>query len=201
MEYREIVSVTGLSGLYQLLSTKSDGAIVRSLEDKSTKFISARVHNVTLLESIEIYTTSANVRLHEVLEAIKEKENEHPLIDPKKADNHDIKGYMKSVFPELDEDRVYVSDMKKIIRWYELLKANDLLNFDSYKQEETNEEPAEEVKTTAKKSTKAKEEKTDAEEAKKPVKKATKKKAAAKTETADKETAPKKSAAKKEQKK
>jgi hypothetical protein len=52
MEYREIVAITGLTGLYQLLTTKSDGAIVRNIADKSTKFISARQHNVTPLESI-----------------------------------------------------------------------------------------------------------------------------------------------------
>lgn len=139
MEYREIVAITGLSGLYQLLTTKADGAIVRNVDDKSTKFISARQHNVTPLESIEVYTTGENVRLHQVFRMMQEQEKTVPLADPKSADNKAIKGYFKSIFPEFDEDRVYVSDMKKMLKWYELLKNNDLLHFE--------EEPAEEAAT------------------------------------------------------
>src|ERR1700748_142208 len=110
MEYREIVAVTGLGELYQLLTTKSDGAIVRNVADKSTKFISARQHNVTPLESIEVYTTSDNVRLHEVFHKMQEQEAETKPVDPKTADTNVIKQYFKSIFPEFDEDRVYVSD-------------------------------------------------------------------------------------------
>ncbi|MGN6567745.1 MAG: DUF5606 family protein [Flavipsychrobacter sp.] len=172
MEYREIVAVTGLGGLYQLLSTKSDGAIVRSLADMSTKFISARLHNVTPLESIEVYTTGANVRLHEVLALMQEKEAATPLADAK-SDNNAIKNYFVSVFPEIDIDRVYVSDMKKILKWYQLLKNSNLLNFERINQEE---EAQEQTAQTA--------EELVAEPAEeKPAKKATKAKAAA--ETAD----------------
>lgn len=131
MEYREIVSVTGLGGLFQLLATKSDGAIVRNLADQSTKFISARLHNVTPLESIEVYTTGDNVRLHNVFQKMKESESSVKLVDAKTADNNAIKSYFKSIFPEFDEERVYVSDMKKMLKWYEVLKANDLLNFEA----------------------------------------------------------------------
>src|ERR1700689_4430829 len=137
MEYREIVAVTGLSGLYQLLTTKSDGAIVRNVADKSTKFISARQHNVTPLESIEVYTTGDNVRLQHVFQKMQEHEATIPLADAKSADNTAIKGYFKSIFPEFDEDRVYVSDMKKMLKWYELLKSNDLLHFEEAVDEET----------------------------------------------------------------
>ena len=135
MEYKEIVAVTGLGGLYQLVTTKSDGAIVRSVADKTTKFISARQHNVTPLESIEVYTTGENVRLQEVFQKMQEHETKVPMADPKIADNNAIKAYFKGIFPEFDDERVYVSDMKKMLKWYELLKANDLLHF---------EEPAEE---------------------------------------------------------
>jgi len=61
MEYNKIVAVTGLSGLYELVSSKADGGIVRSLEDQSSKFVSNRVHNFSHLESIEIYTSNENV--------------------------------------------------------------------------------------------------------------------------------------------
>ena len=58
MDYNKIVSVTGLAGLYELISSKSDGAVVRSLEDNSTKFVSTRVHNFSHLESIEVFTVN-----------------------------------------------------------------------------------------------------------------------------------------------
>ena len=176
MEYREIVAVTGIGGLFQLLTTKSDGAIVRNLTDKSTKFIPARVHNVTPIESIEIYTTDENVRLHVVLQAIKDNEATTPIVDAKKADNNAIKNYFKTVFPLLDEERVYVSDMKKMLKWYELLKANDLLRFDVYNQE--NEQAAETIEEAPAKKAKAKKvEETATAVDEKPAKKAKAKKA------------------------
>jgi len=70
MEYNKIIAVTGLPGLYELLSSKSDGAIVRSLDDKSTKFVSSRIHNFSHLESIEIYTVQDNVNLVDILKAM-----------------------------------------------------------------------------------------------------------------------------------
>lgn len=196
MEYREIVAVTGIGGLFQLLTTKSDGAIVRNLTDKTTKFIPARVHNVTPIESIEIYTTDENVRLHVVLQAIKDNEATTPIVDAKKADNNAIKNYFKTVFPLLDEERVYVSDMKKMLKWYELLKANDLLRFDVYHQE--NETASENESVAEAPAKKAKAKKTaDAPDAveEKPAKKAKAKKAV--EESATDEPAVKKTARKK----
>jgi hypothetical protein len=63
MEYGKIIAVTGMPGLYEMLSSKGDGAIVRSLDDQTTKFVSGRVHNFTHLESIEVYTEKDNVNL------------------------------------------------------------------------------------------------------------------------------------------
>lgn len=199
MEYREIVAVTGLSGLYQLMATKSDGAIVKNLADKTTKFISARLHNVTPLESIEVYTTGDNVRLHNVFEKMKDTAATTPIIDHKKADNNAIKAYFKSIFPEFDEERVYVSDMKKMLKWYDILNANNLLNFEALNATTPAEEaveiaPAEE-EAPAKKATKktVAAEATEGEE--KPAKKARAKKAVA--ETAEGEAAPAKKTARK----
>jgi len=188
MEYRQIVAVTGLSGLYQLMSTKNDGAIVRSLADKSVKFVSARIHHITPLESIEIYTTGDNVRLHEVLEKI--KENDGPVAElNSKKDDKAAKAYFKTVLPEFDETRVYSSDIRKLLKWYDILKANDLLNFD-YLKETAGEAANATEEATA---TEAKEEAAEAEA--KPKKKAAAKKAAATAEGEEKPV--KKAAAKK----
>jgi hypothetical protein len=129
MEYKEIVAVTKMGGLYQLLSTKSDGAVVRSIGDNMTKFISARQHNVTPLDSIEVYTTTENVRLEIVFKKMLENESTIAPVELKRADDKAIKAYFKKIFPEFDDDRVYVSDMKKMLKWYDILKANQLLNF------------------------------------------------------------------------
>lgn len=204
MQYREIVSVTGIGGLYHLITTKSDGAIVRSLTDNAPKFISARKHNITPLESIEIYTVNDNVRLQDVLLKMQEAESTTPPIDLKKASGADITAYFKSVYPDLDEERVYVSDMKKMLKWYILLRDNDLLHFEEEEEviaeEAATEEPAAEEKP-AKKATKKKAaaKKEDAEEGEeKPAKKtATKKKAAAKKSDDGAEPAAKKTAKKK----
>ncbi len=182
MEYRQIVAVTGLSGLYQLMSTKSDGAIVRSLADKSVKFVSARIHHITPLESIEIYTTGDNVRLHEVLEKIKENDGQVAGLNSKKDDKA-AKAYFKTILPDFDESRVYVSDIRKVLKWYEILKTNDLLNFDYLKEQPVAEETEVAEKKIAEPA---------AEEAK-PKKKAAAKKAAETTE--DSEEKPKKKAA------
>ena len=118
MEYNKIVAVTGLAGLFELVSSKTDGAIVRSFEDNTTKFVSSRVHNFSHLESIEVYTTKENVNLVDVFKAM--KENKAPLPDTK--NNTAIKKYFETVFPEMDFQRVYASDMKKMIKWFETLQ-------------------------------------------------------------------------------
>lgn len=202
MEYRQIVAVTGLSGLYQLMSTKNDGAIVRSLTDKSVKFVSARIHHITPLESIEIYTTGDNVRLHEVLQKIQENDGQIAELNSKKDDKA-IKAYFKTVLPDFDEERVYTSDIRKVLKWYDILKKNDLLNFDYLKEQAATEEAAtadvvtneQEEEAKPKKKAAAKKAATTEDGEEKPVKKAAAKKKA--TAEDGEEKPAKKAAAKK----
>jgi hypothetical protein len=111
-----------------LLSTKSDGAIVKSLEDDTTKFVAARSHNVTPLDSIEVYTETDNIRLFEVFQNFKANESKAKELDITKLDNKKIKETFGILLPQYDKERVYVSDMKKIIKWFGILKKLDLLN-------------------------------------------------------------------------
>jgi len=122
MEYNKIIAVTGLPGLYELLNSKTDGAIVRSLDDKSTKFVSSRIHNFSHLESIEIFTTRENVNLLTILKAMEESGEKLP--DEK--DGKGLKGYFEKVYPGLDFERVYASDMKKMIKWFQILQKNEI---------------------------------------------------------------------------
>ena len=121
MEYNKLVSVTGLNGLFELLSSKADGGVVRSLEDKSTKFVSTRIHSFSHLESIEVFTKTDNVNLADVFKAMGESTEKHP---DAKADAKAIKNYFEKVYPEMDFERVYASDMKKMLKWFEILTAN-----------------------------------------------------------------------------
>jgi hypothetical protein len=122
MEYAKIVAVTGLPGLFELVSSKSDGAIVRSLEDKSTKFVSSRIHNFSHLESIEVYTVRDNVNLVDIFNAMQASGENLP--DEK--DNAAVKKYFEKVYSDLDFDRVYSSDMKKMVKWFGVLQSNNV---------------------------------------------------------------------------
>jgi hypothetical protein len=212
MEYGKIIAVTGLPGLFELVSSKSDGAIVRSLDDKTTKFVSSRVHNFSHLESIEIYTVRDNVNLVDIFQAMQNSKEKLP--DGK--DNNALKKYFEKVYPDLDFERVYASDMKKMVKWLGVLSANNVeIKLREYEEEqpateETAPEPvvAEEpvkapakkaaAKSTAKKEKPAEEEAATEEPAEKPKKKAAPK--AKKTEEGEepvkKKAAPKKSAKK-----
>src|SRR3984893_11580805 len=188
MEYSKIIAVTGLPGLYELLSSKTDGAIVRSLEDKSTRFVSSRIHNFSHLESIEVYTVKENVNLIDILKAMENSAESLP--DEKDAEG--LKKYFKKTVPDLDFDRVYSSDLKKMVKWYSVLKSNDI-EFKVTKAAEPVAEPVvvkEPVKAKdkqadqPKKEAKKEKEPAEAPPAKKPVKK---KKEETKKKVAEKE--------------
>ena len=133
MEYSKIISVTGLGGLFELVGSKSDGAIVRSLDDKTTRFVSSRIHNFSNLESIEVFTQRENVNLVEIFQAI----DASTEALPNEKDVPGIKKYFEKVYPELDFERVYASDLKKMVKWYAILKKNDI----AFVVEEATEEP------------------------------------------------------------
>lgn len=184
MEYGKIIAVTGLPGLFELISSKNDGAIVRSLEDKSTKFVSSRVHNFSHLESIEVFTVRDNVNLVDIFLAMEKEGGKVP--DGKDAGA--LKKYFEKVYPELDFERVYTSDLKKMVKWYDVLKDNNIeIKLTERTEEEQPEaaEPQEVEETTeqkqaapAKKSAKPKAADEDAVKEEKPKKAAPAKKKA-----------------------
>ena len=122
MEYSKIIAITGLPGLFELISSKSDGGIVRSLDDRSTRFVSSRVHQFSHLESIEVYTSRHNVNLVDVLKAMESSKEKLP--DDKDAAK--LKSYFETVYPELDFERVFTSDLKKMVKWYSVLLKNQV---------------------------------------------------------------------------
>lgn len=170
MDYNKIIAVTGFSELFELMASKSDGAILKSLNDKTSKFISSRVHQFTQLNTIEIYTTSDNVNLVEIYNIMKVSTEALPDI----KDNAALVNYFKKVYPEMDFERVYASDMKKVVKWFKQLSENNI----EFKIEEDVEESEVEVevaKEVVTKKPKAKKEEVNKEET--PKKTALKKKA------------------------
>lgn len=141
MEYAKLIAVTGLPGLYELISSRNDGAVVRSLDDNKTQFVANRVHGFSQLEGIEVYTQSDNVNLADVFHAMEKATD--PLPDAK--DNTAVVNYFKKVFPEMDFERVYASDQKKMVKWFEALKKHKV---EIKLSEIPEEESAEELKET-----------------------------------------------------
>lgn len=136
MEYYKLVAVSGMPGLFELLTTKSDGAIVRGLDDGQTRFAANRSHQFSHLESIEVFTQGENANLIEVFKAM-EKAGK-PL--PNEKDTNAITNYFKSVYPAFDFDRVYVSDMKKMVKWFAVLQKHNIeLKLSESESTETNE--------------------------------------------------------------
>lgn len=128
MSLEKILSITGKPGLYKLIAQTRGGFVAESLLDKKRLTVNAR-QNVSVLSEIAIYTLSEEVPLKKVLNTIKEKENGQPTPVTAKDSNDKLEEYFFNVLPDYDEDRVYVSDIKKIVQWYNLLQQHDLLDF------------------------------------------------------------------------
>ncbi len=200
MEYSKIIAVTGLPGLQELISSKNDGAIVRSLEDNVTKFVSSRIHNFSHLESIEVYTVRDNVNLAEIFQAM--DKSQVPLPDEKDAKA--VKTYFEKVYPDVDFERVYNSDMKKMVKWFSVLKTNNIeIKLTEVPEEEEEEEVVIEKPIPAKKEKVAEEKPIKAavkKKEEKPVAEVKKEAPARKKAVAEKDETPKKKAAAKPKK-
>ena len=137
MSLDKILSISGKPGLYQIVTQTRTGAVVESLIDK--KRITVGAHsNISILSEIAIYTLTEEVPLREVLKSIKEKENGAQTSISHKDNKIKLEEFFFEVLPEYDEDRVYASDIKKVIQWYNILQKNDLLA--SLEAEEEEEE-------------------------------------------------------------
>ena len=126
MSLDKILSISGKPGLYQIVTQTRTGAVVESLIDQ--KRITVGTHsNISILSEIAIYTLTEEVPLREVLKNIKEKENGEQTSISHKDSKIKLEEFFFEVLPEYDEDRVYASDIKKVIQWYNILQKNDLL--------------------------------------------------------------------------
>jgi hypothetical protein len=196
MKIEEIATVSGKGGLFKVLAPTKSGVILESMDDAKTKMIATTNHKLSLLNEISIYTTTkeGTVALDEVLRKIKNEYGNDLGVDPN-SDPTELKAFLKSILPDYDDDRVYVSDIKKLVKWYEIIlkRAPEIL-------EEPKEEPKSETKSESKK---AEEKPKETAKAKEPVKESKKEEKKEKPKAEKKNEAPKakeKTAAKKKKK-
>lgn len=136
---KEILSISGKPGLYKLVSQAKNMLIVESMIDG--KRIPAYSNDkVVSLGDIAIYTNTGEVKLNEVLESIRSKENGQLCSVDAKADNSKLKAYMEAILPDYDNERVYPSDIRKLIQWYNILTTNNITVFSEVESENTHVE-------------------------------------------------------------
>ncbi len=123
MKFSEIVSISGLPGLKRVMGQRQDGLIISELDGSGKKFIPSRKHLFSPLESISIYTYEDSVPLLDIF--IKMKDTT-PVDANSNPDT--LREYLGTVLPEFDRDRVHVADIKKLIKWFHILKENDLIH-------------------------------------------------------------------------
>lgn len=141
MSIQKILSISGKPGLYELKIQTRTGFVAESLLDGKKITVGMR-SNVSLLSEIAIYTYSEEVRLSEVFKAIATKENDGLALSHKE-DEAKIREYFREVLPEFDEDRVYTSDIKKILNWYNLLQPKGMVTVEALTEEDSKEQAAE----------------------------------------------------------
>jgi hypothetical protein len=145
MSIEKILSISGKPGLYELKLQTRTGFVAESLIDGKKVTVGLR-SNVSLLSEISVYTYNGEVRLSEVFRAIAAKEDNGPSLSHKE-DNAKLESYFREALPEFDEDRVYASDIKKILNWYNMLQAKGLVSKDEPVAATAEAPAAEEVKT------------------------------------------------------
>lgn len=165
MNVDKILAISGKPGLFELKIQTRSGFVAESMIDGKRITVSMR-SNVSLLSEISMYTYSQEKPLVEILRAIAIKENEGPAISHKE-DNSKLLAYFKQIVPDYDEERVYPSDIKKVLNWYNMLQEKGLVSKDEPKIENAESVKEQVVKEVAKE----KEAKTEAKAKKKPSKK------------------------------
>ena len=138
MELKDIVAINGKPGLYEIKAQSKGGIIVESLIDSKRIPITV-THNISALNEIAIYTYEEEIPLRIVLKSIGEKENGKEALSHKENDKV-LTSYFREVLPNFDEERVYTSNIKKIMQWYNLLASK---NFDFAAIKEVEEETKE----------------------------------------------------------
>ena len=141
MDLSKILAISGKPGLYKHIAQSKTGIVVESISDgkRTSAFASEQI---STLSDISIFTNDEDVKLEVVLKSIFLKEEGKNAISSKSSSN-DLKTYFKEVLPDYDNERVYVSDIKKVLKWYNLLAENNILEFKEEKENKKEEKETE----------------------------------------------------------
>lgn len=127
MNLKDILAVSGMPGLFRLVNSRNNGLLVTSLDDSSrTIFCSMRKHQFTPMETVAIYTMSDTIELSTIFERMLDQLTENPPASPS-GKKDEIEDYFASIVPDYDQDRVYISDMKKVLKWFTILNEKGYL--------------------------------------------------------------------------
>lgn len=130
MNLEDLVSVSGMSGVFKMAANRNNGLIIEDLDNGKRKFASARKHQFTPLESIAIYTDDDDsVELTKVFRSMLEQIDDNPPVATN-AKSDVVREYFNDILPNHDRDKVHVSDIKKLIKWFNFLKERNLLSLD-----------------------------------------------------------------------
>ena len=125
-----ILAISGKSGLYKLISRGKNNLIVEALDDTHRRMPAFATDRITSLADIAMFTETDDIPLMDVLENLKTlEEGKKASVDPKKASSKELQDYFTKVLPEWDRDRVHVSDIKKLISWYNILIEAGITDF------------------------------------------------------------------------
>ena len=140
MSLEKLVVVGGIAGVHRVAANRSNGLIIEDLDTGKKRFAPSRKHQFTPLESITIYTEDDDetLELYKVFQNMFAKLAEVPLIEVNAA-NDDLKAYFATIIPNYDRDRVYIGDMKKIVKWFKFLNDRSLITLEEEKKEEEEE--------------------------------------------------------------
>ena len=122
MDFKDIAAVSGKGGLFKVVKPTKTGVILESLDDNKTKVVTNLSQKVSVLAEISVYSTGEEetVALNEVFLKIKDEFDDDPGVD-KNSDPDELKSFLAHILPDYDRDRVYVSDIKKIVNWYQII--------------------------------------------------------------------------------
>ncbi len=148
MELKDILAISGKPGLFKNIGNSKNGVIVESLID-GKRFPAFAHERISSLAEVSIFTLEDDIPLQDVFKKIFEKYEGKEAIDSKSVSG-ELKEFMKEVLPDYDEERVYSSDIKKIVTWYNLLISKNILEFPEPEEEEKTEEENEATETTPK---------------------------------------------------
>jgi hypothetical protein len=122
MDFKDIAAVSGKGGLFKVVKPTKTGVILESLDDNKAKLVTNMSQKVSVLAEISVYSTGEEetIALNDVLLKIKNEFDDDPGVD-KNSDPDELKSFLAHILPDYDRERVYVSDIKKIVNWYQII--------------------------------------------------------------------------------